>query len=201
MSTPRNYQQFSEVLVLAFLWGPAFLWTVMALEDLAPITLVSCRVGLAGFILLLILFLRRISLRGLPPKLWLHSAALGFFTNGLPFLCFAEAVRYIPISLAALINGTTPILTILLANVFLDDERLSRNRLIGIALGLAGFLIIALPRLFSQDGAGAYSLYGTGLVFLASASYAIGIVYAKKVATQAPPLVIPPCNSSARYSI
>ena len=190
MNTINPYRQFSEVLLLASLWGPAFLWTSIALQDISPITLVSCRIGIGSLILLLILSLRNISLRCVSPTLWGHSFVLGFFNNGFPFLCFAEAVRHIPISLAGLINGSTPIFTILLANIFLADERLSRHRIIGLLLGLSGFLLIVFPQFLSQNET-TYSLYGVAMGFAGAASYAVGIIYAKRFATQAPPLVMP----------
>ena len=194
----RNYRQFFEVALLSCMWGPAFLWTKMALVEVGPLSIVTCRIGFGGLLLLLILSLWKVNLKSLPRSIWIHSAILGFFANGFPWACFAESVRHIPISTSALINGSVPILTIILANLFLIDEKLSRYRVLGVLLGLSGFLLIVLMPLLNTDadtmGVDTIvppSLWGMSLCFFGSLSYAIAIVYAKRFLTQAPPLVVP----------
>lgn len=177
-----------DIFTLAALFGPSFLFIKIAVQDISPITLVSLRVGIAGLLLLLIL-----KLKGTPIprdlKLWRYCLILGFFINGLPFICFCYSLTLIPSSLSALINAMTPVLTVFLANTFLQDERLTWNRLLGVLLGFTGFAVLFLPALFQSEVE--MSPAGILLSFLGATCYAIGAVYARRFSLKAPPLVIP----------
>lgn len=185
-----NFKQLLYTLLLASLWGPSFLLAKVAGDDVGPFALVTLRVGLGGVFLWLFLILKNKKIV-LTQNIWIwiHSFVLGFFSNGFPFVAIAYSVSLIPTSLSALINGTVPILTILIANIFLTDEKLNWNRGAGILLGLSGFLIIFLPTVITQE----YELDPMALIlsFLASCSYAIGIIYARKYLKNTPPLVVP----------
>lgn len=198
-----NYKRILETFILACLWGPSFLLIKLAIEDFGPFTLVALRVGIAGLILLLffvIKFRKAIFSQNFQSprnplsafcnkKLFFHSFILGFFSHGLPFTCISYSLFYIPTSLSALINGLVPIITILLANVFLRDEKLNLNRIIGVLLGFSGFLIIFLPALLSDHIA--FEPVAVLLGLLASCSYSTGMIYARKYVKNAPPFVVP----------
>lgn len=189
-------QGLLEMMVLGALSSTSYLFYKLALTDISPFTLVSLRIGLGGTLLFLILKLNRIVLPN-PIKnfsLWKRCFVLGFFTNGFPFVCFCYSLTTIPTSLSALINGMTPVLTVILASLFLENERLSFDRALGIILGLSGFAVLFLPSLLntlSNDNAVPLDSMGILLSFLGAASYAVGIVYARKHAHQAPALVVP----------
>jgi len=177
-----------DIFCLAMLWGPSFLFIKIAMRDLAPLTIVTLRIGLGGLFLFIVLKLKKIALPR-DKRLWKHGFILGLFANSFPFICFSFAVLYIPTSLSALINGTTPVLTVLLANAFIEDERLTWNRTVGVLIGLSGFMVLFLPKLMGFDAE--FDSLGMFLSFLAAASYAIGIVYARLHVQKSPPLVIP----------
>ncbi len=118
---------------------------------------------------------------------------IGVFANGLPWICFNFAVQTIPTSLSALINGITPVLTIVLANIFLKDELLTWDRGIGAIVGLMGFCVLFLPAIFtSLVGTDlAINMQGMLLSFIGASSYAVGIVYVRKNLPPVPSLVAP----------
>ena len=179
---------FLDIFILAMLWGPSFLFIKIALKDVQPLSLVCLRVAFGCSLLYILCKLKEIRF----PKdlnLWKHGFILGFFVNGLPFICFNFAIKTIPTSLGALINGITPILTVVLANIFLTDEKITLSRSIGILIGLTGFAILFVPKLLS--GGTHFDLFGMFLALVASLCYAIGMVYAKKYVQKAPPLVMP----------
>lgn len=176
-----------EIFALAALWGPSFLFIKVATRDIAPFTLVSLRVGLAALLLYVVLKIKNFRLSR-NPRLWGHCFILGFFANGFPFVCFSYSLIHIPSSLSALINGTVPVLTVLLANLFLEDERLTWNRAVGVMLGLSGFLVLFFPLILNTETEIAVRGLGILLSFLGTCSYAVGIVYAKKYVKKEEPL-------------
>jgi len=179
-----------DIFVLAMLWGPSFLFCKVAVRDVSPLTIVAIRILLGT--LFLFCFIKLKNLRfSRDPKLWMHCFILGIFANGLPFICYTYAVIYIPTSLSALINGTVPILTVILANLFLSDERLNWNRAIGVLLGMTGFLVIFLPSLLGNGSEQGFDKTGIVLSLLGSSCYGIAAVYARKYVKNAPAYTSP----------
>lgn len=178
-----------NILLLASLWGPSFLFTKLAINELAPITTVMLRIAISVLTLLLILKFKKIPLpRDL--KLWKQAFFMGIVASSLPFILFAYSLGHVDSILTSLINGTTPITTVLLANYFLKDEKFTLNRLLGIMLGFSGFLVLFLPTLL--DGEVSSDSFGMLCSLGASCCYAIGMVYARKnIKPPKEPLVLP----------
>jgi drug/metabolite transporter (DMT)-like permease len=179
---------FLDILILSCLWGPSYFFIKTAVVELPPFTLTMLRMGIAVILLYGVLKLKRIRLPN-NKRLWMHCFVVGLFVNTLPSLFFNFSLLTISTSLSALINGTTPIMTLLLANNFLTDERLNLTRGLGILLGCIGFLILFLPPLFVKH----IDLDVSGMVFsfLGAVSYAIANVYARKYVKHSPPYVAP----------
>lgn len=175
------------LLSLAALWGPSFLFIKVAVNEIPALTLVCGRVSGAALILFLVLKLRRISL---PPfgRIWIHFAAMAFFANAFPFVLITWGEIYIDSALAAILNGTTPLFTIVLAHLLIRDDRMTPARTGGISLGFIGLLFLIGPDISSGATA---SVSGIMAVAIASASYGWAMVYGRKYLTQLPPLVAP----------
>jgi drug/metabolite transporter (DMT)-like permease len=179
---------FLDILLMAALFAPSFLFIKIAVQDISPVTLIALRVGIGGLLLLLILKLRKIKIPA-QWKLWKYCFTLGIFLNGVPFVLFSYSLTLIPTSLSALLNGMTPIMTVFLANIFLNDEKLNFNRILGVILGLLGFLVLFLPGILNSQME--FNIKGIMLSFTGACLYAVGAVYARKYRQPAPPLVAP----------
>ncbi len=181
-----------EIFLLGALWGPSFLFSKVAGTDIEPLTIAALRVCVGALLLYPILKLRKVCLWKYR-KLWVHCFVVGIFVNGIPWACFNYAVHTIPTSLAALINGTTPVFTIILANVFLREERLTWSKGIGVGLGLIGCCVLFLPAVFSafNETNLSHDIDGILLSFIASANYSMGWVYVHKHLPTMPTLVAP----------
>lgn len=184
-----NNQSFFEIILLALLFSTSFLFNKIAIQEIAPITLVALRVGIGGILLLLVLKLKG-TVIPTEFKVWKYCFILGFFLNGLPFVLFSYSLTLIPTNLSALLNGMTPIITVLLANVFLKDEKLTLNKILGVILGLLGFLILFMPGLLNTNDLD-FNIPGMMLSFCGGCLYAFGAIYARKCAIKTPPLVAP----------
>ncbi len=175
------------LFLLATLWGPSFLFIKVAVAEIPPLTMVTIRVGLAA--LLLYLFLR---LRGgrLPDlgRLWLHFAALGLLAHAIPFTLISWGEIYVDSAVAAILNGTTPLFTMLIAHHAIADERMSWSKFAGMLLGFQGLLFLVWPAIASGFQA---STGGILAVTLASCSYGMAMVYARRYLRTLPSLVAP----------
>ncbi|MBL9049084.1 MAG: DMT family transporter [Tabrizicola sp.] len=125
---------------LSLLWGGSFLFVELALAGLPPMSVVWGRVVLAAAILWLVL--RLSGKADLPRGVWPALLVMGLLNNAVPFTLFAMAQGQITGALASVLNAMTPIFTVLVAHWATLDERLSRRKALGVALGFGGVLMM-----------------------------------------------------------
>jgi len=172
------------LILLSVLWGGSFFLGKVALAELPPFTIVLGRVGLAAAALLLAV---RVSGLRMParPRDWLPYFALGLLNNVVPFSLIMWGQTQIASGLAAILNATTPLFTVLLAHVLTRDERMTANRLSGVLVGLAGIVVMIGPAALGglgRDVAGQVAILG------AATSYALAGIYGRRF-RGTPPLV------------
>jgi drug/metabolite transporter (DMT)-like permease len=184
---PLKIRNFLLLFLLAALWGPSFLFIKVAVEEIPPFTLVLGRVSIGALLLLMVLRWRG---GGLPPPgpVWRHLAFLGLMHNALPFVLFSWGEQYVESALASILNGTTPIFTILLAHALVSDDRLTPAKLVGVAIGFGGLLLLIGPALL---GGFVASTWGMLALTAAAVCYGVALVYARLHMRGLPPLVAP----------
>ena len=182
-----SFNTFVWILFLAALWGPSFLFIKIAVEEIPPLTLVVGRVGIAAILIYVVL---RAQGRNLPKfgPVWRHFAVMALVQNALPFALFNWGEQHIDSALAAILNGTTPLFTILLAHLFVADDRLNLRKGTGILLGFGGLTLLIAPSLFGGVQATSWGLIA---VTIAAASYGVAMVYSRINLRGLPPLVAP----------
>lgn len=127
--------------ILSILWGGSFLFVELALRGLPTLSIVWFRVGGAALLLALWMAARGVSFPTVTA--WPALLVMGLLNNAIPFTLFVLAQGQIEGSLAAIVNATTPLWTVLVAHFFTADERLTADKAAGLALGFAGVLVIA----------------------------------------------------------
>ena len=109
--------------------------------EIPPITLVLARVGIAAILLYIVLRLQGHNLPR-PGRIWGHIAIVALFHNSLPFVLLSWGEQHIDSALASIVNGTTPIFTILLAHMLTTDDRLTSTKVVGVTLGMLGMVLL-----------------------------------------------------------
>lgn len=179
-------KNFFLFFILACCWGPSFLFIKIAVKYIPPLTIANLRVAVAALILYLILKFKKIDL----PKfglVWKHFAFMGFFSCALPFTLFGVSEQYIDSSFAAILNGTTPLFTLVVAHFFTENDRSTKAKFLGSLIGFSGLFVLVAPSFFEAKATSLGIVAGT----IAAASYAVGFVYAKKNIYGFKPLVVP----------
>ena len=175
----------ARLVLLAGIWGASFLFIKVALEDLTPTQIVSSRI-VVGALLLIVLLHARGGRLPRDRQLLGRLTVMAFIGNIVPFALITWGEQFITSSLAAILNSTTPLFTVLIAAAVLESEALSAMRLAGVALGFAGVGVIVG---FETTG----SIEGIVAVTVASLSYAAGFVYTRRHLSgrDLPPLTLP----------
>ncbi len=180
-------KNFLWLLLLAAMWGPSFLFIKVAVRDVPPFTLACTRVGVAAIILYIIL---RLSKRRMPAfgPIWKHFAFIGLVSSAVPFTLFSWGEIYIDSALASILNGTTPLFTIVIAHMFTKDDRLSSAKIIGSIIGFGGLVLLVAPSFWGGVKATTWGLLAvTGAAFC----YGISVVYTRLYLLGLPKLVAP----------
>jgi drug/metabolite transporter (DMT)-like permease len=164
------------LLGLASIWGGSFFFTGVALREIPPSTLVLLRVGLAALILNLLL---PVLGHRLPSdrRIWRDLLVMGVLNNAAPFCLIVWGQTHIASGLAAVLNATTPLATVLVANLVTSDERLTLNRLVGVLIGMAGVVVMIGPAVLHGLGATALAQLA---ILGAAVSYACAGVFGRR---------------------
>ncbi|MCL4302185.1 MAG: DMT family transporter [Anaerolineae bacterium] len=175
------------LIILSLLWGPAFLFIKVAVQEVPPLSVAAVRVGLGAVLLYLILRWQGRSLPK-PGSVWKHFIVMGITSNAIPFFLLNWSQQYIDSALAAILVGTMPLFTILLANFLTVDDTFSMGKVVGVVIGFGGLVVLFLPALL--DGVQA-TVWGLSAAIGASISYSYAFIYARQRLRGLPPLVAP----------
>ena len=139
------------LVTLSVLWGGSFFFNAVALDDLAPLTVVFGRVSIAALVLWLVIIVSGQRLRiGL--GLWLAFIAMGILNNVIPFSLIVWGQTRIGSGLASILNATTPLFTVMFAHWLTRDERMTATKLAGVACGLVGVVVMIGPSALEPFG-------------------------------------------------
>lgn len=146
-------------VAIGFLWGSGFVWSDIALDSVSWQFAAWSR-GLIGAATLALIVLitrpRGEDGRVLPRewKTWWHFGVVGVLLAAVPNTLWTIGQLEVPASVASIYNATIPIATALVATWVFRIERLSARTWLGIAVGLAGVVLVIGPW-NSADAAGA----------------------------------------------
>ncbi len=168
-------QNIFMLMLLGTIWGASYLFIKVAVADITPLTFVVLRTGIGGVVLTLLLWLRGQRLpRG---KLRGPLAFMGLFNTLVPYALINWGEMHISSALAAILTGTMPLFTVVLAHFWADGERLDRFKGAGVLIGFLGVVVLLGPDL---RGGVTHSLLGDLAVVGAALSYAIAAVFARR---------------------
>jgi len=143
--------EWAMLLLLSVLWGGSFFFVGVAVRDLPTLTIVVLRVGLAALVLWgVVVTLKRPLPRNL--HLWVAFVCMGVLNNVIPFGLIVWGQQTIAAGLASILNATTPLFTVAVAGLLLSDERINGRKLIGIAAGFIGVVVMMGPGTLSGLG-------------------------------------------------
>jgi drug/metabolite transporter (DMT)-like permease len=163
--------------LLGFFWGSSYLFIKVGVNaGLEPFTLVMLRLLIGSALLGTVVLVAR---ERLPREVrfYAHIAVVGFFGIAFPFVLITHAEASVDSAVAAVLTAPVPLFTIPIAALFLADERLTINKVIGVVIGLIGVVVLVG---FDPAQLGTTDFFAELLLIAAAISYALGAVYARK---------------------
>ena len=134
----------SAPMLFVLLWSTGFIGARFGLPYIEPMTFLAVRMAFVVAIMTVIALIGGARWpRG--PEIG-HSLVAGALVHGLYLGCVFTAISQgVPAGISALIPGLQPILTSTIANRFMG-EKVSRLQWLGLALGLAGVMLVLHDR-------------------------------------------------------
>ncbi len=165
-------------LMFVLLWSTGFIMARFGMETAEPASFLSIRFALAALALLaLSILFPKLKTMKLHWKQLAHAAVAGVLLQAV-YLggVFAGVNEGIGAGLSSLIVGIQPVLTVLLAAVWLS-EKLSKAKLIGITLGFIGVAFVTAAWGQADD---VISAKGIGFCVAALFGITLGTLYQKR---------------------
>jgi drug/metabolite transporter (DMT)-like permease len=152
------------------IWGSSFYLIAEGLDAFEPFLVTWLRL-MFGFVVIVSIPTTR---RPVPTGSWRHLAALGVVWMAVPLSLFPLAEERVSSSVTGMLNGATPLFTALVAALL--ARRLPPGRqLSGLAIGVLGVVLIAVPT-WSDDGErGGSSAAGVVMILVALGCYGVAL--------------------------
>lgn len=129
---------------MGLIWGASFLFMKVALDGVSFRQVAWTRLVFGALTLGVIALVTRSRLPR-EPIVWLHFVVVAITYCVVPFLLFAWAEQYVSSSLASIYNAVTPIATAIMVTAAFRVERLNRDQVLGVLLGVLGVVIVVGP--------------------------------------------------------
>jgi len=176
VSSTVGFQDWLLILLLGFIWGGSFFFNAVAVDGMHPLMVVFLRVAVAAVLLWVVLVARK-EVAKPTLSLWAAFITMGLLNNAIPFFCIVWGQQHIASGLASVLNATTPLFTVVFASWLLNDEALTKNKMVGVVLGIMGVALMMSSDL--QSGMSA-SLLGQALILAAAISYAFAGIFGRR---------------------
>ena len=175
MNARSNRIDWLVFFALGFMWGSSYLFIKLAVDDFGTFTLVALRLVVGALLLWSVV---RIAKQPLPRerRIYGHLLVMAIINITIPFLLITWAEQSVESSLAAILTSPVPLFAIVLSSLFLADEPMRVNGVVGLVVGFIGVVIITSRGL---TGAGS-SVIGELALLGAAFSYACGAVYSRR---------------------
>ncbi len=166
-----------RLLLGGALWGGAFIFVEIALNDFGPVSIATWRVSLGAVVLLVIaLFIGQSFPRG--RRIWGYIFVVGCLNSAVPFFLISWGQQSISSAESALLVAMGTFVSLLLSHFTSHDERINRSRVAGVAVGFIGVMVLVFWDLL-ESGTG--NLPGQIAVMLAGCSYATSSVISRRL--------------------
>ena len=171
-----NLFDWTRLIILSLLWGGSYTWIELALIELDPMMIVFYRVLLSSIFLILICKVLSLPFK-IEKKIFIFLFFMSLTNNVIPFNLIAWGQQEITASVGSILNATTPLFTVIIANYWPNGEKATLNRVFGVIIGFCGVILLMGLSIHDIDN----SIIGQSAILLAAISYAISALIGKEI--------------------
>ncbi len=166
---------FLAFFAIYVFWGSTYLLNKIAVSELSPFLLASCRFITAGLLIFILAKIMGISL-SITKKQFINAVIAGIlflsFGNGV----VVWALRYVDSGFAALEISAQPLIILLLMRI-LQGKKIQPMSVVGVVLGIIGiYLLVSQKQVITKED----SITGMIMIFFCMLSWAYGSLFVAK---------------------
>ena len=172
-----GWVDYGLLCLLAIIWGGSFMLSRVAVAEISPFTLTAIRQAIAMVILVAVVLATRQALNasGRDHAVIFVSA---FFGMAMPFGLITWGLGEITAGFAAILMGLMPLMTIVLAHFFTDNEKMNMAKLGGVFLGIGGLVVLFWPDIVARTDK---DIWRQLAILVSGVSYAINALITKRL--------------------
>lgn len=179
------------------LWGSAYpaikggyaLLGIARSDTAAQLVFAGWRFLLAGALLLVMAQLTGRRVWALAPVQWAQLGLLGLAQTALQYVFFYVGLANTTGVKGSILNATGTFFSVLLAHFLYANDRLSRRKALGCAVGFAGVMVVNL-RGGTQGLDASFTLLGEGFIVIAAFVLSAASIYGKRLSQRIDPMVM-----------
>lgn len=183
LTTPTPTRHWlPSYLLLALIWGFSFYFIKFGLEMFTPVGVAFARISFGSITLVI---LSMITNTPLPPRWsWKYILVASLLWVSIPWMLFGFGESRVSSALAGIINGATPLMTLLAILIAFPEEKPTRQRVMGLVLGFIGILVVVgVWRFGDPESAGNNDLAGILALIIAITCYGVAFPFARRYLT------------------
>jgi len=168
------------LLFIGLIWGSQYVFNAIALHDFSAFGLTAWRMFIGFVTLSLLIFIipsQRSQSLLLSKKLVGLFIVIGAVEAAIPFWLIGFGQMTVSSSVAAIIMGMIPMLTLLLELTFKKGHKTSVYEIIGMTLAFVGLIVLVNPS--ADDFSG--SVLGYAAIFMAASCFAVALILMEKI--------------------
>lgn len=178
MNNRETFKVYLLAIFACILWSTAFVGIKIGLKYISPLLFAGIRFFISG--LILIPFAGNIKKYFRNFKIHFKTIfIISLLQTFLLYALFYTGMTLVPSAIAAIIVGSSPLITAISTHLFLKDDKLNIFKLITLLIGVVGIIIIILSR-NPITSKGKIEFLGIGILLLASFTSAIGNIFISK---------------------
>src|SRR5262245_873765 len=133
-------QYWALIVFLGAMWGCSFLFNAILIRELGPFWVSAGRVSIGALGCWAFFVATK---RKLPRDLSLYPQllVLGLLNYAIPFALFPFAEQSLASGVVGVINGMTPMTTVIVSQLWRGGEKATWNKTVGVLIGFVGAAI------------------------------------------------------------
>jgi len=163
--------------LMVVIWGSAFTLVSIGVLYISPLWLVTYRLIIGAILIIIYVLFKGLRLPNIKDVRWVWYFAMGLIGMVIPFFLLSTGQVVIDSGLTAIMVGTMPLMTIVLAHFF-ANEKLSLTKIIGFIFGFIGIVILFLPSDLSIQLT--ENWFSQLIIVIAAFCYAVTTIIAKR---------------------
>jgi len=168
------------LLLIGLIWGSQYVFNAIALEDFSAFGLTAWRMFIGFVTLSLLIYLipsERAQSLTLTKKLVSLFIVIGAVEAAIPFWLIGFGQMRVSSSVAAIIMGLIPMITVLLELILKKGYKTSVYEILGMTLAFVGLIILVDPSADDFKGA----VIGYAAIIMAAACFALALILMEKI--------------------